>query len=456
MQTRNNRNQAKTKSSLKRIEGTEPGASRDIKFETVPISVLIPAPRNPRRHAKPQIKKLTASVEEFGFINPIIVDEANLILAGHARFQAAKEAGLLFVPIVRVSWFSEDQKRGYRIADNKIAEEATWDFEILAEDLKSLTTPEIAFNIQATGFETGELDVVIGKHAKPPATHDEADKQPAVEPDRPIITRPDDLWQVGRHRLLCGDAREVDHLAVLLDHEFADMVITDSPYNVKVDGFVCGLGNIKHDEFAMASGELTTEGFRKFLLETTNALVEVTRDGSMHFLFIDWRHIDDLLFAGRQVYSEVKAICVWNKANGGMGSLYRSKHEFIVVFKNGTAPHINNIELGKHGRNRTTVWDCPGVNSFGNERENLALHPTVKPVRLIEDAIMDCSDRNDRVLDVFCGSGTTLIAAERAGRVGFGLEIEPKFVDVALRRFRAITGEEPVRLGDSATLKSLE
>jgi DNA modification methylase len=429
---------------------------RKLVTELIAVEDLVPSSRNARRHGKRQIDQLSASIAEYGFINPIIVDESNRVLAGHARLEAVKAAGMPIVPVIRVTHLTENQKLGYRLADNKLAEGATWDFEIVAEDLTTLSGPGIQINIESIGFANAEIDTLIGKHANSKIKEDEADHQPAIDPDRPIVSRQGDLWHLDQHRLLCGDARELEDCERLLDCKEADMVITDPPYNVKVDGFVCGLGSVSHEEFAMGSGEMGTAEFRSFLATTTSNLVEATRDGSIHFIFMDWRHIDDLLAAARPVYADLKAICVWNKSNGGMGSLYRSKHEFVAVFKNGTAPHINNIELGKHGRNRTTVWDCPGVNSFGAERDNLAIHPTVKPVKLIEDAILDCSNRNDRVLDVFCGSGTTLIAAERVGRIGFGIEYDPKYVDAALRRFRTITGIEPVRAADGATLKSLE
>ena len=427
----------------------------DLKVEEVPVASLKRAPRNARLHSKAQVKQIVASFTEFGIIAPIIVDEANIILAGHGRLEAAHAAGVTILPVVRVTGLSEGQKRAYRIADNRIAEQAEWDFAILAEELKTLGSAEFKIDVTVTGFETGAIDVMIAKQM-PAQVTDEADQQPTIDPARPIVSKPGDLWQLGSHRLLCGDVLQIRHLERLLASVPADLVVTDPPFNCKIDRFVCGSGSISHDEFAMASGEMSPEEFHAFLSKTTRNLVDATREGSIHFIFMDWRQLHELITAGRESYTELKAICVWNKTNGGMGSLYRSKHEFIAVFKNGDEPHINNIALGKHGRNRTTVWDYAGVNSFGEERDNLAIHPTVKPVKLIEDAILDCSNRGDRVLDAFCGSGTTLIAAERAGRRGFGLEIEPKYVDATLRRFRAITGEEPVRLEDGMPFKALE
>ena len=426
-----------------------------LQIEEVPANSLKAYPRNARRHSKAQVKQIAASFKEFGIINPIIVDEDNSILAGHGRLEAAKASGVALLPVVRVTGLTEGQKRAYRIADNRIAETAEWDFSVLAQELKDLSSAAFEIDVTVTGFDMGAIDVMIREHA-PSAKADEADVPRPIDPGRPVITKPGDSWKLGDHQVACGDARDIGQLERLLDSKAADLVFTDPPYNVEIDRFVCGLGSVSHEEFAMASGEMSPAEFRAFLAQVTSNLSDATRDGSIHYICMDWRHLEDLLAAGREAYAELKAICVWNKTNGGMGSLYRSKHELIAVYKKGDAPHINNIQLGKHGRNRSNVWDYAGVNTFGAERDNLTIHPTVKPVKLVEDAILDCSNRGDRVLDAFCGSGTTIIAAERAGRRGFGLEIEPKYVDATLRRFRALTGEEPVRLSDGALLKSLE
>ena len=223
------------------------------------------------------------------------------------------------------------------------------------------------------------------------------------------------------------------------------MVFTDPPYNVPIDGHVSGLGSVKHREFAMASGEMSETEFTKFLTDVLGNLAKFSADGAIHYVCMDWAHLRELLNAGHAVYDELKNICVWAKTNGGMGSLYRSQHEMVAVFKSGTAPHINNVELGRHGRYRTNVWTYAGMNTFGAERdEALAMHPTVKPVALVEDAVLDCSDRNGVVVDAFLGSGTTLIAAESAGRRCFGLELDPEYVDLIIRRWQKMTGESAV------------
>lgn len=432
-----------------------PPKIRDLEVTLTPIALLKPSLSSARTHSKKQIGQIAKSIETFGWTNPILTDEDNRVMAGQARLEAAKQLGLLEVPTIRLTDMSEVQKRAYVIADNKLAEQAGWDRAVLAVEFKSIIEIDADFDLTDIGFETGEIDVLF---AEPMVLEesDEEDHEPEVDPERPLITKRGDLWQLGVHRLGCGDALNRDDLVQLMGDEQATMVFTDVPYNLPIRGFVSGHGAVTHDEFAMASGEMTAAEFTKFLRKVMANLVEATVPGSIHFHCIDWRHIYEMLTAGRETYSEVKNVCVWAKTNAGMGSLYRSQHELVVVFKNGTAPHINNVELGRHGRSRSNVWTYAGVNTFGEERENLSIHPTVKPVRMIEDAIKDCSNRGDAILDAFCGSGSTLIAAERAGRRGFGLEIEPKYVDATLRRFRDLHGIEPVRMSDGRTLKQLE
>lgn len=433
----------------------KPEQIRDLQVQWIPLTWLRPAPRNARTHSKDQISQIALSISTFGWTNPVLTDGANVIIAGHGRYEAAKQLAITKIPVIRLGDMTEAQKRAYAIADNRLAELAGWDNNTLAIEFREILELESAFDISTTGFDMGLIDVLIGEAAVETA-NDEADELPEVDPARPYITQRGDIWTVGKHRLVCGDALNVDHLALLMNNVGADMVFTDVPYNCPVNGHVCGLGAVTHAEFAMASGEMTEAEYTRFLRKVMSNLVEATRDGSIHFHFIDWRNLYAMLSAGREAYAELKNLCVWNKSNGGMGSLYRSKHELVAVFKNGTDPHINNVELGQHGRTRNNVWDYPGANAFGEQRTHLAIHPTVKPVKLVEDAILDCSNRGDAILDPFCGSGTTLIAAERAGRRGFGLEIEPLYVDAALRRYRALTGEEPTRLTDGKTLAQLE
>jgi DNA modification methylase len=290
----------------------------------------------------------------------------------------------------------------------------------------------------------GEVDMLITGDGGD-GEDDEADWLPEAELGRPVVTQPDDLWRLGPHRLSCGNALQVAAYDALLGEEKAEMVFTDPPYNVKIDGHVSGLGSVRHDEFAMASGEMTYQEFVTFLNKALGLGAAYSRDGSIHFVCMDWRHLRELLEAGSSVFTLLKNICVWAKPNAGMGSLYRSQHELIGVFKKGIASHINNVALGSYGRHRSNVWNYTGMNSFGAGRaQALAAHPTVKPVALVRDAILDCSNRGGIVLDAFAGSGTTIIAAERTGRRGYGMELEPRYVDLALRRFQRLTGTEAV------------
>jgi hypothetical protein len=334
------------------------------------------------------------------------------------------------------------QKRAYVIADNKLALNAGWDEDLLALELGELFALELDFDLTLTGFEMAEIDLLIGSGV---AADPKADAVPEADPAAPPVSRSGDLWLCGSHRVLCGDATRPEPFTTLLGSERAQTVFIDPPYNVPIDGHVCGLGAIQHPEFVMASGEMTEAEFIRFLQTVFGHLIAHSGDGSIHFVCMDWRHVYELLTAARGLYAEQKNLCIWNKDNGGMGSLYRSKHELVFVFKAGSGPHINNVELGKHGRYRTNVWDYAGVNSLKAGRlEELALHPTVKPVALVADAILDCSNRGGLVLDCFLGSGTTLIAAEKTGRRAAGMELDPIYVDTVLRRWQEFTGEEAV------------
>ena len=425
----------------------------DLKVEYRDTKVLKPYDRNARTHSKKQIRQIADSIERFGWTNPVLIDGQDQIVAGHGRVAAAKRLGIDEVPTILLETMSEVEIRAYVIADNRLAELADWDDEILAIELQALV--ELDFDVEVTGFETAEIDLLIdGLDAA--GAIDDGDRIPEVDPSASRVTQAGDLWRLGRHRLLCGDATKRKSFERLMAGERAQMVFTDPPYNVPIDGHVCGLGRIRHAEFAMASGEMSEAEFTGFLETVLGHLAAHSADGALHFVCMDWRHVYELLSASRETYGEMKNLCVWAKTNAGMGSLYRSQHELVFVFKNGSAPHVNNVELGRHGRYRTNVWQYAGVNALGADRDDeLAMHPTVKPVALVADAIRDCSRRGDIVLDAFGGSGTTLIAAERAGRRGYAIEIDPLYVDVTLERFRATFGEEPVHEASGLTFGEL-
>ena len=409
-----------------------------------PVGALLPDPRNARTHSKRQIAQISASITEFGFTNPILTDPEGNIIAGHGRLLAAKALGLAEVPVIALVGLSEAQKRVLRLADNKIALNAGWDVEILKLELSELGTIDVELDLTLTGFATGEIDVILDGQDDP-----DDEVIPAV-PETPR-TKLGDIWILGDHRIGCGDGRDAEFLQRLVGADTkVDAAFLDPPYNVRISGHANSKG--RHREFAMASGEMSESEFRAFLSETLGACTHVSRDGAVHFVCMDWRHMDDLATVGRELYGAFLNLCVWNKSNAGMGSLYRSKHELVFVYRVGDAPHLNMVELGKHGRNRTNVWDYASVNSFrGSRREDLALHPTVKPTGLVADAIMDVTRHGDIVLDIFLGSGTTLIAAERVGRRFRGVEIDPGYVDVAIDRWCALTGGAP-RLETGETL----
>ncbi len=412
--------------------------------QSCPVDRLVPYANNARTHSKKQIKQIAESIKRFGFCNPVLISEDYTIIAGHGRVQAAKQLGMNEVPVRMLSHLSREDVRAYILADNKLAENAGWDREVLAIEMQGLI--DLDFEIELLGFSAAEIDFTIEGEQPPSSTKD--DPLDAIEPPSPgpAITRPGDLWQLGPHRLLCGDARSHDDVSKLCAGREAGLLFTDPPYNVPIAGHVSGLGRVKHREFAVASGEMDEASFTAFLRDTLGVAATQLRDGAIAFVCMDWRHMGELLDAGRSVFSEFKNLCIWNKTNGGMGSFYRSKHELVFVFKKGSAPHINNFGLGDTGRYRTNVWDYPGISSLGAARdEELAMHPTVKPIALIADAIRDCSGRGDIILDVFGGSGSTLIAADQCGRVARLLELDPLYCDTIIRRFERVTGE-PARL----------
>jgi DNA modification methylase len=419
------------------------------------VREMQPYQNNARTHSRKQVRQIANSIKRFGFNNPVLIDDKGQVIAGHGRVEAAKLLGLHAVPTVRLSNLSEVDKRAYVLADNKLAAKAGWDREMLATELQGLL--ELNFDIELTGFEMPEVDVVLDEAQ-------EAKDSPAGPEDAApeygaglTVTGTGDLWVLGQHRLLCGDAREQSSYEALLEGTAAEFVFTDPPYNVQIDGHVCGLGRIRHANFAMGCGEMSEAQFTAFLESVFRFMALNTIDGSIHQICMDWRHMSEMLAAGRKIYGELKNLCVWNKSNAGMGSFYRSKHELVFVWKNGTSAHINNFELGQHGRTRTNVWDYPGISAMRAGRlEELAMHPTVKPVALVADAIKDCSRRGGLVLDPFCGSGTVLIAAERTGRKARALEIDARYCDVAVRRWQAYTGKSAVLAATGETFEVIE
>jgi DNA modification methylase len=430
-------------------------APREMTIEVVPICSLKPYKRNARAHSPNQILEIAGSMKKFGVTMPILVDRNGVIIAGHARLEALKLLGIKRVHVIRLENLTETQVRAYRLADNKLQDNSTWDIELLGIELRELMELDVDCDFSIPGFETGEIDFLIQNLDE--GRSDDSDEVPEIDENAPPITRAGDLLILGEHRLYCGDARKARSFARLMDNHKAEMVLIDPPFNVVINGNVSGLGRTKHREFAMASGEMSVAEFIAFLEQVFRLLVAYSVDGSIHEVFMDWRHMHEILAAGQKAYTELKNLCVWVKDNGGMGSLFRSRHELVFVFKNGAAAHINNVELGKHGRNRTNVWSYPGVNGLRAGRmEELAMHPTVKPVALLADAIMDCTRRGDIVLDSFSGSGSSLIAAERVGRRGFLMEIDPTYVDVTINRYQKLTGQSVIHEASALTFDQLK
>jgi len=427
---------------------------RNFLVEWLPVAALRPDPRNPRLHSARQIKQIGRSIASFGFNVPLLVDRDNRVIAGHGRLAAARHLGLDEVPVLRLEHLSAAQAKAFAIADNRLCEIAAWDAKLLGEVFGELAALDLDFSLEATGFSMAEIDLTIEAAGRPAeAVPDPADQPVDVATGTPV-SRVGDLWRLGRHRVLCGDATDQASYSALTQGDQAGAVFTDPPYNVAVNGHVSGQGAIRHREFPMASGEMSEAEFTRFLTIALGLLARHTSAGSIQYICMDWRHLRELLSAAAAASAEILNLCVWVKSNAGLGSFYRSQHELIVVCKTGTGPHRNNVELGKHGRHRTNVWTYPNVSSFGRPGEEghlTALHPTPKPVAMIADALLDSSARGEIVLDPFLGIGSTLIAAERVGRIAYGIELDPLYVDATVRRWQRYGGEVAIHAatGDS-------
>ena len=427
--------------------------SQTLKIQYQPIEELTPYQNNARTHSKRQVKQIAKSIERFGFTNPILISDEGGIIAGHGRVRAAQLLGMSKVPVVKLSHLSDAERQAYVLADNKLALNAGWDEDILAIELQGLI--DLDFDMEVTGFELAEIDLVLSL-ASDDQDQNDADTIPVLDRDKPI-TQISDVWILGQHRLFCGDAQQKCNIDQLVGTDQVDMVFTDPPYNVEIDGNVCDKGQVKHKEFAFASGEMSTDEFTQFLSQTLSNAASVCKDGAIAFICMDWRHMRELMDAGDFAFDELKNLCVWNKTNGGMGSFYRSKHELIFVYKKGSATHTNSFGLGDTGRYRTNVWDYAGISSMSATRgDELEMHPTVKPVEMIEDAIKDCSRRRELILDIFGGSGSTLIAAERTGRRARLVEYEPKYCDTIIERWQRLTGEQAILERNGSLFDDLE
>jgi len=403
---------------------------RNDKFDIVPAGSLRPYEGHARNHSGKKLAKLRRLVAAFGQVAPIVVDGKGTIIDGHALWRVLRELDYDEVAVAVVSGRSDPEIRALRLALNRLPQDAKWDDEKLRSEFQSLI--DLSFDLDLTGFEAPEIDLVLEVDI-PKANVIEDETIPALQEPVSLIG---DVWLCGKHRIGCCDALDAAAVSAVMGEAKAAMVFTDPPYNVPIEGFVSGMGGTRHAEFLQASGEMTEAEFTAFLTNAIRVQQSNVRVGASMFVCMDWRHVSELLSAAKQNAAVVDNICVWVKTNAGMGSLYRSQHELVFVLRNGTGgSRRNNVELGKHGRNRSNVWTYRGMNAFGSGRDELlASHPTVKPVLMIADAIRDVTKRGEIVLDTFLGSGSTLMAAEETGRLCYGSDLEPRYVDVAVRR----------------------
>ena len=419
--------------------------ARNLNPKFTPVSTLKPLGRETRKHPPAQVRKLAESLDRFGFVLPILIDGENRVVAGWGLLLAARKLGVVDVPAVIVSDLSEADLRLLRLALNRLGEDSSWDVDALKLEFGDLLEISHDIDLTVSGFEMGEIDVALG------GAIDEEDALPIVDEVDPPLTKLGDLWRLGDHRLLCADALRAESYARLMQGERAQMVFTDPPWNIAIEDNVSGLGAVKHKDFAMACGEMTPTEFEAFLHSSLGHAAAHSDDGALHYVCMHWSKMKEILAAADGVYNDLVNLCVWNKTNAGMGSLYRSKHELIFVYRKGKGAHANNVALGRFGRHRSNVWDYPGQNIFnGTAKSKLKLHPTAKPVALVADAIRDASHRGGVILDPFGGAGSTLIAAEKAGRQARLIELEPRYVDATIKRWEALTGARGERVGSES------
>jgi len=413
---------------------------RKLSISYVSINSLKAYPGNARRHSPAQIKKIARSLDEFSWTNPLLVTADGEIICGHGRWEAAKLRGDSQVPVIVLDDLTEAQRRAYILADNAIAEKSRWDRDMLRTELQGLI--ELGYDVELTGFDTIEIDTLLTVGEEPSPAEEEVVEVP--DGTEPPLTRLHDHWVIGRHHLVCADARLPESYERLLGDVRPELTFVDPPYNVDA-GRISGLGRVKHGNFVQGSGELSDGAFvHDFLRPMLRCLTRFCNAGAIAFICCDWRMDPLLREAATGVLKEQKNLIVWGKTSAGLGSFYRSQFELIQAWKISAGPTINNFGLGEGGRHRSNLWIYEGANVFRRGRmEDLSDHPTVKPTRLIADALLDCSRRGGVVIDPFLGSGSTLAAAEMTGRTGYGLELDPRYCDVILRRLAKATGATP-------------
>jgi DNA modification methylase len=422
-----------------------------VRYRLVATSSLTPPDRQLKQHSDKHVMQIAASISQFGNLTAIVVDENLKIVAGVGRYLAAKSLNLETVPVVQVEHLSSEDLRAYAIADNKLCELAPFDPEVLGLEFNDLSNCDLGFDLQITGFEAAEIDGLIS----PAAAKDDEAPPPAPNKREGSCIRIGDLFRLGDHKLICGNSLEAETYDGLMALELARVVVSDNPYNIQIENNVSGRAT-GHKDFLMASGEMSKPEFTHFLTTVFGHLARFSVNGSIHYQFIDHRHLREMLDAGEAAYTEMKNLCVWDKQVGALGSCYRNQHELCFVWKSGTDPYVNNFKLGETGRYRTNVWSYPGIAALGpRKREELAMHPTCKNLQMICDMLLDVSGRREFVLDPFSGSGTTIIAAERTGRRARAIELDPIYVAVAIRRWERLTGRAAIHATLGCTFDEL-
>lgn len=413
--------------------------NRRLAVEYRPIDAITPYARNARKHSRAQIRKLQASLKAFGWTNPLLIDDAGNLVCGHGRLDAAVANGETNVPVISLGAMSDTDRRAYIIADNRLAEEASWSKELLRSELSGLI--DLGYDVELTGFDTFEIDGILSFDEA--GQDGEEDRVDLPDEDTVPTARIGDFWHIGDQRLAVGDSRDLDLVERLLDGNRVRLIQTDPPYGCRIAGNVSGNGKVQHGDFLMGAGETSLPEFAMTLLRPAfRAIAPHCHTGAIAFVWTDWRACPHMLDAARGVFHELKNQIVWAK-DPGMGAFYRSAYELCLAFKVSPGTHTSNIALGR--RNRSNLWRYPGANAFRKGRlQDLADHPTIKNRRMIADAILDVTKPGDSVFDGFCGSGTTLVAAAMTGRRGFGIELDPKYADVILRRASEETGCEPL------------
>lgn len=450
------RNRLKDRVALEEIRSSRNDLLPRMVLENRPVALLRAPHRNVREQQHAHETEVAFSIKKLGFSSPPIVTEDGEIIDGVTKVAAAAALGMTELPCIVIYDLSQQDTKLLRIALNRLGEKGSWDIDALKTEFDELLIVEAP--VAVCGFALPEIDALtLVNDGRSEVIDRRANKCPELDERVPPVSRLGDQWLLGRHRLICGDATKQDSYELLFGTgSLATAVFTDPPYNIEIDGFAVGKGK-RHREFLAASGEMTDDEFVAFLRDFLEASAGKVIDGGVLFVCMDWRHAEHVLRAARSANLTVVTIVVWSKTNGGMGGLYRSSHEFVFVLKKGTRTIHNNVQLGKHGRDRTNVWVYPGANSRGSSANSeLKNHPTPKPVELISDALLDVTARGDIIIDPFLGSGTSIIAAEKTGRIVYGMELDPRYVDLIIHRFETYTKIEAVHAETNVTFKQLK